>query len=58
MAALRGLGIPFDGATYVQQNIVEFRVTDRTGIDKAIEDGRLIIPECVRIVVGSLAVPE
>ena len=58
MIALRDLGIPADSASYVQENCVEFRVTDLTEIDKAIEDGRLIIPECVRIVVGSLAVPE
>jgi hypothetical protein len=60
MAALRDVvGIPFEGGVYVQENCVEFRVTDRTEIDKAIEDGRLIIPECVRItVVSGLSVLE
>lgn len=53
MAALRDLGIPFGGGVYVQENCVEFNVTDRTEIDKAIEEGRLIIPECVRITVVS-----
>jgi hypothetical protein len=45
------MGIPFEGAIYVQENYVDFRVTDRTGIDKAIMEQRLVIPECVRIVV-------
>ena len=59
MSALRNLGILFDSAIYVQYNYVEFDVTDRTEIDKAIEEGRLIIPECVRIVVvGGLATPQ
>jgi len=52
MATLRNLGIPADSGVYVQENYAEFRVTDLTEIDKAIKDGRLIIPDCVRIVVG------
>lgn len=59
MSALRNLGILFDSAIYVQYNYVEFDVTDRTEIDKAIAGGRLTIPECVRIVViGGLATPQ
>jgi hypothetical protein len=58
-AFLRGKNIPFDSGIYVIDNRVEIDVTDRTEIDKAIEDGRLIIPECVRItVVSGLSVPE
>ena len=58
-AFLRENDIPFDSGIYVMDNRVEINVTDRTEIDKAIEDGRLIIPECVYInVVSGLAVPE
>jgi hypothetical protein len=59
MSALNRLGILFDGAIYVQYNYVEFNVTNRTEIDNAIEEGRLILPECVRInVVTGLAALE
>lgn len=55
---LRDLDIPFDSGTYVIENRVEIRVTDRVQIDGAIRDGRLIVPDCVEIIVGSLAVPN
>lgn len=51
MSALRDLDIPFDSAGYVQENRVEFRVTDRTKIDEAVREGKLKIPECVHIIV-------
>jgi hypothetical protein len=58
-AFLRQESIPFESAIYVFDNIVEINVIDRTEIDAANQDGRLIIPECVRInIVEGFAVPE
>ncbi len=58
-AALRDLDITFDSAGYVQENRVEFCVTDRTPVDEAMRDGKLEVPDCVDIVtVKGLAQPD
>ncbi len=59
MAALRDLGIPADSAGYVQNNNVEFYVTDLAPVEAAVADGRLIVPDCVAFVlVEGLSQPD
>jgi hypothetical protein len=58
ITSLRDLNIPFGGGIDIINNRVDIDVTDRTEIDNAIKDGRLIIPECVQInIVEGLPVP-
>lgn len=56
---LNSLGIKYQSGTRVQENYVLVEVTDRTPIDQAITEGKLVLPDFVRIeVVSGLAEPE
>lgn len=53
---LQNNDIKFDSAIHVMTNNVQIRIEDRSEIDKAVAEGRLVIPESVIIQVGGLAV--
>ena len=58
ISELRVLGVKFDSAIINKYNRVQIRVTDRSPIDNAVQNGLLKIPPCVEImVVAGLASP-
>jgi hypothetical protein len=54
---LRELGIPNDSCIYVQYNNIEIRVSEsmHSQIEEAVQAGKLVVPECVKITYGSPA---
>jgi hypothetical protein len=55
---LNSNGLLFQSAIYVMENKVGITVTNRTAMDKAVNEGRLEIPDSVKITVGPLATLE
>jgi hypothetical protein len=59
LSVLRSLGVSSDSYIDIKENDVKFGVTDMVPIDKAISDGKLMIPGYVDIIeVEALAQPE
>jgi hypothetical protein len=55
---LKQYGLQFQSGISVIDNRVDITVTNRTAIDKAVAEGKLIIPDSVKITVGPLATLE
>jgi hypothetical protein len=56
---LENLGITTDSEVDVYKNCVKFYVVDRTQIDRAVSERKLVLPDCVEVITSdSLAKPE